>query len=86
MASNLKVKARYFNGKKESTESMLRRFKRRCERQGILQSLKEKEFYIPKAEKKRLKKKYARIRVETERRKAEQRFGQVDYDTKPNFE
>lgn len=82
-AKNFTVKAKYFNGKKESTESMLRRFKRKEEKQNLLRSLKEKEFYVPKSARKNLKRKYARLRREQDLKKRAAKYGVENFDDKP---
>lgn len=49
-------------GENESVESALRRFKRKCSRDGIIGDLRKKEFYESPAVKRRKKAKAARDR------------------------
>ena len=64
MASNVVVRARYFNGKPESAESLIRKFKKKCEKAGILQDMRSHEVYLKPSIKKKLKSKMARLRVQ----------------------
>lgn len=66
MASNVTIKQKYPH---ESAESMLRRFKKKVEKAGVLQDMRKHEEYVAPAEKKRLKSKLARARVAKEERK-----------------
>ncbi|MCD7729498.1 MAG: 30S ribosomal protein S21 [Clostridia bacterium] len=56
MATTIKV------GDNESTESAIRRFKRKCSRDGIIGDLRKKEFYESPAVKRRKKAEAARKR------------------------
>ncbi len=47
----------------ESLEFALRRFKRRCKREGILQDSRRTTFYIKPSEKRRVKAHEARARI-----------------------
>lgn len=66
MASNVTIKQKYPH---ESVESMLRRFKKKVEKAGVLQDMRKHEEYVAPAEKRRLKSKLARARVAKEERK-----------------
>ncbi len=52
-------------GENESLESALRRFKRKCSRDGIIGDLRKKEFYEKPSVKKRKKSEAARKRNRT---------------------
>ncbi len=49
-------------GDNESVENALKRFKRKCSRDGILGDMKKKEFYVAPALKRRQKREAARKR------------------------
>ena len=66
MASNVTIKQKYPH---EPVESMIRRFKKKVEKAGVLQDMRKHEEYTPPAEKRRLKSKLARARVAKEERK-----------------
>lgn len=66
MASNVTIKQKYPH---ESVESMLRRFKKKVEKAGVLQDMRKHEEYVAPAEKRRIKSKLARARVAKEERK-----------------
>jgi small subunit ribosomal protein S21 len=53
----------------ESIEEALRRFKRECERNGILKEIKRREFYISPSMKKKLKAQDARRKMRRVRRR-----------------
>lgn len=57
----------------ESIEEALRRFKRECERNGIMQEIKRREYYEPPSV--RRKKKMAEARRKMRRRMARQNRG-----------
>lgn len=78
MASNVTVRAKYFNGKKESNESLIRKFKRRCEKDGVLYDLKKHEEYVKPSVARKLKSKMARQRREKEERKRQARLVEND--------
>lgn len=69
MASNVTVRARYNNGRYESAEALIRRFKKKCEKAGVLQDLRDHEEYKSPSVKRRLKHKKAMIRAAKEARK-----------------
>lgn len=56
----------------ESIEEALRRFKRECERNGIMQEIKRREFYEPPSVKR--KRKAAEARRKMRRRMARHRY------------
>lgn len=74
MASNVTVRARYNNGHYESAEALIRRFKKKCEKAGVIQDLKEHEEYKSPSVKRRIKSKKARIRAAKDARKKSKRF------------
>ena len=78
MASNVTVRAKYFNGKKESNESLIRKFKRKCEKAGVLYDLKKHEEYVKPSVARKLKSKMARQRREKEERKKQARLVEND--------
>lgn len=53
----------------ESIEEALRRFKRECERNGVLKEIKRREFYISPSMKKKLKAQDARRKMRRVRRR-----------------
>jgi small subunit ribosomal protein S21 len=53
----------------ESIEEALRRFKRECERNGILKEIKRREYYISPSMKKKLKAQDARRKMRRVRRR-----------------
>lgn len=78
MASNVAVRAKYFNGKKESNESLIRKFKRKCEKAGVLYDLKKHEEYVKPSVARKLKSKLARQRREKEECKKQARLVEND--------
>jgi small subunit ribosomal protein S21 len=68
-ACNIKVTNVNKFGKKLDNERMIRNFKKKCEKSGIIQDLRNHEFYTPPSIKKKLKSKMARQRVEKENAK-----------------
>ena len=74
MASNVTVRARYNNGHYENAEALIRRFKKKCEKAGILQDMKDHEEYRSPSLKRRIKSKKARIRAAKDARKRAKRF------------
>jgi small subunit ribosomal protein S21 len=76
-----------FNGCKvarrdgESTDNMLRRFKKMCEQAGITKELKKREFYLSPSQKKRVKKAKALKRL----RKRVKMEEMNDFDPKLSF-
>lgn len=75
---NLTVEARWFNGKKESNESIIRRFKRKSEKSELLYDLKKHEFYVKPSVKRKLKSKLARQRRERDERKLQAKLQSKD--------
>ncbi|MBI4056447.1 MAG: 30S ribosomal protein S21 [Elusimicrobia bacterium] len=53
----------------ESIEEALRRFKRECERNGVLREIKRREFYLPPSVRRKLKAQEARRRMRRMRRR-----------------
>jgi len=53
----------------ESIEEALRRFKRECERNGILKEIKRREFYLSPTLKRKLKQQEARRKMRRMRRR-----------------
>ena len=53
----------------ESIEEALRRFKRECERNGILKEIKRREFYLSPSVKRKLKSQEARRRLRRVKRR-----------------
>lgn len=49
--------------KGESNESLIRRFKKKVEKEGILEEMSKKEYYISPSEKRRLEKKESEKRA-----------------------
>lgn len=74
MASNVTIRARYFNGKAENPEALIRKFKKKCEKAGILQDMRTHEFYLKPSIKKKLKSKMARLRVQKDLAKKQKFF------------
>lgn len=68
-ACNIKVTNVGKFGKKLDNERMIRTFKKKCEKLGILQDMRNHEFYTPPSIKRKLKSKMARQRVEKENAK-----------------
>ena len=75
MASNVSVRARYNNGRYENAEALIRRFKKKCEKAGILQAMKDHEEYKSPSEKRRIKSKKARLRAAKDAKKRAKQFG-----------
>ena len=57
-------------GENESIDSALRRFKRKCSRDGIIGDLRKKEFYVSPSEKRRIKSAEAQKRAKRKMAKA----------------
>ena len=53
----------------ESIEEALRRFKRECERNGILKEIKRREYYLSPSVKRKLKEQDARRKARRQRRR-----------------
>ena len=53
----------------ESIEEALRRFKRECERNGILKEIKRREYYLSPSVRRKLKEQEARRKARRQRRK-----------------
>ncbi len=53
----------------ESIEEALRRFKRECERNGILKEIKRREYYLAPSLRRKLKQQEARRKARRQRRK-----------------
>lgn len=51
----------------EPVEEALRRFKRECEREGILQEIRKREFFVPPSVRRKLKAAEARKRLRRRR-------------------
>lgn len=61
-------------GKKLDNERMIRNFKKKIEKTGLLQDLRSHEYYLSPSVKRRLKSKMARQRVERENAKKQSYF------------
>lgn len=58
----------------EGLEQLVKRFKKKCEKAGILEDMKKREFYVGKSLKRKLKSKMARQRKLREEAKYAERF------------
>lgn len=67
--SNVSVAAKVYNGRVESLESLIRRFKRKCDKAGIVYDMRKHDYYIKPTEKRKLKDKLAMQRRLKEERK-----------------
>lgn len=61
----------------ESLESMIRRFKKKVEKETILQDIRKHEFYMKPSEKRKLKSKLARQRTERELAKKQKKLAKM---------
>lgn len=55
----------------DTVDSLIRKFNKKVERDGILKDMKKKEYYVPKSVRKKLKAEESRRAAEKARRKAE---------------
>ena len=53
-------------GKELTLDQMMRQFKKKCEKENILQDLRKHEYYVKPSVKRKLKSKFARQRLERE--------------------
>lgn len=67
--SNVTVRAKMYNGHPESLESLVRRFKRKCEKADLMHDMRKHDYYVSPSEKRKLKSKFARQRLLREERK-----------------
>ena len=63
MASNVTVRNVNRFGKRLSNEAMIRAFKKKVEKAGVLKDLRDREAYMKPSEARKLKSKMARLRV-----------------------
>lgn len=78
--SNVSVVAKTYNGKVESLESLIRRFKRKCDKAGVVYDIKKREYYLKPTEKRKLKEKLAYQRKLKEERKNSIKLNTNDSD------
>ena len=69
---NVSIKPKY---KGEPLEAMLRRFKKKVEKSGVIADIRKKEYYVAPAEAKRIKHKKAVQRLRKEQSKRAARLG-----------
>ena len=67
--SNVTVVAKMYNGHPESLESLVRRFKRKCEKADLMHDMRKHDYYVKPSVKRKLKSKYAQQRLLREERK-----------------
>ena len=68
--SNVSVVAKIYNGRVENLDSLIRRFKRKCDKANIVYDMKKHEYYVKPSEKRKLKDKLATQRRLKEERKS----------------
>ena len=62
-------------GKELTLDQMMRQFKKKCEKENILQDLRKHEYYVKPSVKRKLKSKFARQRLERELTKKQAYLG-----------
>ena len=67
---NASVEAKSYGNQIESLESLLRRFKRKCEKADLMRDIRKHDYYIKPSVRRKLKDKYAMQRTLREERKS----------------